>query len=268
MTMTVRISLGIIVLFFAPSLIMAEDAPGYTDTPLIPGSKWKVHDQARPQPPKVEPGRGDLRRMPPSDAIVLFDGTNLDRWKGPDEAKKNSGIKDGAFDILVTDQLSTIEEFGDCQLHIEWMTPEKPEDRMNWGNSGVFLLGCIEIQVLESHDSFIYADGNAGAIYGQFPPLVNPARKPGQWQSFDMIFTAPKIENGKQVEPAYLTLFYNGVLVQNHREILGKVAHRDVPAPMNVDKGPIVLQQHGSAVKFRNIWIRPIERESMETPTL
>jgi len=260
MTATTRIFLGVFILFFVSPLLAAEDAPGYTDTPLIPGSQWRVHDKDRPQPPKVEPGRGDLGRQPPSDAIVLFDGTNLDRWKGADEAKKRAGIKDGAFDILATGQLATIEEFGDCQLHVEWMTPEGPEDRMNWGNSGVFLLGCIEIQVIESHDSFIYADGNAGAVYGQYPPLVNPARKPGQWQSFDIIFTAPKIEGGKQVKPAYVTIFYNGVLVQNHVEILGKVAHRDVPPPMNVEKGPIALQDHGSAVKYRNIWIRPVER--------
>ncbi len=253
------LSLVVFALFCVSSLFAAEDAPGYTDTPLIPGSKWKVHDQARPQPPKVAPGTGDLGQTPPSDAVVLFDGTNLDCWKG-DDAKKRSGIKDGAFDILATDQLTTVGDFGDCQLHVEWKTPTEPQDRMNWGNSGVLIFGCIEIQVIESHHSFIYADGNAGALYGQYPPLVNPARKPGEWQSFDIAFTAPKIENGKQVQPAYVTVFYNGVLVQNHREVLGKVAHRDVPAPMDIEKGPIVLQQHGSAVQYRNIWIRPIDK--------
>ena len=243
-------------LFFASNLFAQEDAPGYNDTPFIPGSKWRVHDKERPQPMKVSPGQGDLLCQPPSDAIVLFDGTNLDRWKGTNEARKRESVRNGEFNILKTGQLATIEEFGDCQLHIEWMTPKEPEDKMRWGNSGVFLLGCVEVQILESHDSFIYADGNAGAIYGQYPPLVNPARRPGQWQSFDIIFTAPKIENGKQIKPAYLTIFYNGVLVQNHSEVLGKTAHREVPTLMDVEKGPILLQDHGSAVIFRNIWIR------------
>ena len=253
-----------IVLFFiliiAPNLFAQDDPPGFTDTPLIPGSKWRVHDQTRPQPGKVASGQGDLLCQPPSDAIVLFDGSNLDHWQGVNEARKNEGIKNGAFNILVTGQLATIEEFGDCQLHIEWMTPEEPADRMNWGNSGVFLLGCIEVQILESHDSYIYADGNAGAIYGQYPPLVNPARRPGQWQSFDIIFTAPKIENGKQVKPACLTVFYNGVLVQNHSEALGKSTHREVPTPLDMETGPIMLQDHGSAVLFRNIWIRRLDK--------
>ena len=247
------------VLFISSSLFAQEDRPGYTDTPLIPGSQWRVHDKARPQPGKVTPGQGDLLQQPPSDAIILFDGSSLDRWSGADEAKKREGITNGAFNIIVTGQLTTLEEFGDCQLHIEWMTSEEKQDRMNWGNSGVFLLGCIEVQILESHDSFIYADGNAGAIYGQHPPLVNPARRPGQWQSFDIIFTAPKIENGKQVRPACLTVFYNGVLVQNHSEALGKSTHREVPIPLDVEKGPIMLQDHGSTVLFRNIWIRRLD---------
>ena len=258
MLKTVQILAVVFALIFVSSTFAAEGAPGYTDTPLIPGSKWKVHDQARPQPPKVKPGSGDLGQTPPSDAIILFDGTNLDRWKGSDDVTKKNGIKDGAFDILATGQLATVDEFGDCQLHIEWRTPTEPQDRMNWGNSGVMMLGCIEVQIIESHDSFIYADGNAGAIYGQNPPLVNPTRKPGQWQSFDILFTAPKMENGKQVQPAYVTLLYNGVMVQNHTEVLGKAAHRDVPAPLDAEKGPILLQQHGSAVQFRNIWIRPL----------
>ena len=252
----------IFVLFIASNLFAQEDRPGYTDTPLIPGSKWRIHDKERPQPAKVAPGHGYLLGQPPSDAIILFDGTNLDSWSGVQEAKKREGINNGAFNILVTGQLTTIEEFADCQLHIEWMTPEVPEDRMSWGNSGVFLMGCIEVQILESHDSFIYADGNAGAIYGQYPPLVNPARRPGEWQSFDIIFTAPEIENGKQVKPAFLTVFYNGVLVQHHCEVLGKSAHRELPAPLDNEKGPVILQEHGSAVMFRNIWIRSLNNRT------
>ncbi|GHT17604.1 large, multifunctional secreted protein [Planctomycetales bacterium] len=230
-------------------------APGYTDTPVLPNSTWRVHDQSRPQPVKVAPGQGDLGATPPSDAIVLFDGSNLDQWEG----KNLKAVEEGAFDICKTGFLATKDEFGSCQLHVEWATPTQPVDRMEWGNSGVYLLGSIEVQILESCDSYIYADGNAGAIYGQYPPLVNPARKPGEWQSFDIVFTAPKIKDGKQTEPARVTIFYNGVLVQNNVEILGASLHYDLPRPLTVEKGKILLQEHHSPVKFRNIWVRPLD---------
>ncbi len=246
-------------LVLVPFVAAAEEAPGYTDTPLLPNSRWRVHDQARPQPPKVEPGIGDLGTIPPSDATILFDGASLDHWRGKPTEILNQAIKDNAFNILETGTIETAEQFGDCQLHIEWATPTQREDRMNWGNSGVMLLGCVEIQIIESHDSYIYADGNAGAVYGQYPPLVNPARAPGEWQSFDIIFTSPKIVNGVQEKPAYLTVFYNGALVQSHVEVLGKAAHKTLPPPLDREKGPILLQDHHSGVRFRNIWIRPIE---------
>jgi hypothetical protein len=242
------------------SQIFAQDAPGYTDGPMLPNSQWRVHDQARPQPKIVKPGTGDLGVTAPEDAIVLFDGSNLNAWQRTDGQPIGDGIADGAFDIMKTGQLRTKEEFGSFQLHLEWVTPKGPEDRMNWGNSGVFPMGLFEIQVIESCDSFIYADGNAGAIYGQFPPLVNPARKPGEWQSFDIFFTAPKFDGDKLQSPAYVTVVYNGVVVQNHQEILGTATHRTLPGPYPVQtKGPLMLQDHHSGVKFRNIWIRPIE---------
>jgi len=257
-----KTSLTILLTILALSVshgIMAEDAPGYTDGPFLPNSQWRVHDQARPQPKIVKPGTGDLGVTAPDDAIVLFDGTNFDAWLRTDGQPIGDGIADGAFDIMKTGQLRTKEEFGDCQLHLEWVTPPGPEDRMNWGNSGVFMMGLFELQILESGANFIYADGNAGAIYGQFPPLVNPARKPGQWQSFDIFFTAPKFDDDMLLSPAYLTLVYNGVVVQNHQEILGTVSHRTLPGPYPAqEKGPIILQDHQSGVQFRNIWIRPI----------
>ena len=246
---------------------VAAEEPGYTDTPLIPNSEWRVHDQTRPQPPKVEPGKGDVGATPPSDAIVLFDGKSLDAWTKDDGTPAGNGIlSDGSFDIMKTGQLRTKQEFGDCQLHIEWLSPteESNSDRMNWGNSGVFLMGVFEMQILESCDSYIYADGNAGSIYGQYPPLVNPARKPGQWQSFDFYFTAPRFDGETLLKPAYVTIVYNGVIVQNHREILGTVSHRDLPGKYPVKTiGPIGLQEHHSAVKFRNIWIRPLSAQSL-----
>jgi len=240
---------------------MFAEEPGYTDTPLIPGSTWRVHDKDRPQPKIVEPGTGDLGGTPPADAIILFDGTNLNQWARVDGNPIEGGINRGAFDIMQTGQLRTKQEFGDCQLHIEWRTPELKEgfDRMNQGNSGVFLMGAFEVQIIESQASYIYADGNAGSIYGQYPPLVNPTRKPLEWQSFDIFFTAPKFEGETMKSPAFVTVLYNGVLVQNHKQVLGTSRHRDIPGPYPVgEKGSLVLQNHHSPVEFRNIWIRPL----------
>jgi hypothetical protein len=256
------IALGIGTILSSTAVVsMFAEEPGYTDTPLIPGSTWRVHDQARPQPKIVTPGIGDLGTTPPADAVVLFDGKNLDQWVRTDGKPMEGRIKDGAFDIMKTGQLRTKQEFGDCQLHIEWRTPELKEgfDRMNQGNSGVLPMGLFELQIIESKASYIYADGNAGAIYGQYPPQVNPARGPLEWQSFDLFFTAPKFDGETLKSPALVTLLYNGVLVQNHKEVLGTVRHRDVPAPYPVrEKGSLILQEHSSPVEFRNIWIRPL----------
>jgi len=249
----------IVSLSFAVSTFAYE--PGYTDTPLIPGSTWRVHDKARPQPKIVEPGTGDIGVTAPADAIVLFDGTNLDQWTRTDNRPIEGGISNGAFNILQTGQLRTKQEFGDFQLHIEWRTPELREgfDPMNQGNSGVFLMGLFEIQIIESKASYIYADGNAGAIYGTDPPMVNPARAPLEWQSFDIFFTAPKFEGETLKSPAFVTVLFNGVLVHHHREILGVTRHLVVPAPYPVqERGPLVLQNHSSPVEFRNIWVRPL----------
>ena len=238
----------------------AEDAPGYTDGPFLPNSKWRVHDQARPQPVKVTPGMGDLGVTAPEDAVVLFNGGSLDAWERTDGNPVGDGVEGGAFNIQKTGQLRTKEAFGDYQLHVEWVTPVGPENLMNWGNSGVLLMERFEIQIIESHDSFIYADGNAGSVYGQFPPMVNPARGPGEWQSFDIFFTAPRFDGETLTSPAYVTVIYNGVVVQNHREILGTVAHRNLPGAYPVmERGKILLQEHGSGVRFRNVWVRELK---------
>ena len=259
---TTLIALGLgTILFSAIAANVFAEEPGYTDTPLIPGSTWRVHDQARPQAKIVEPGTGDLGATPPADAVVLFDGKNLDQWVRTDGKPIEGGIKDGAFDILATGQLKTKQEFGDFQLHIEWRTPEIKEgfDRMNQGNSGVFPMEQFEIQIIESKASYVYADGNAGAIYGQFPPLVNPARGPLEWQSFDMFFTAPTFDGDALKSPAAVTLLFNGVLVQNNQQILGAVRHKVVPGPYPIkERGSLMLQDHKSPVEFRNIWIRPM----------
>jgi hypothetical protein len=248
----------------------AEDhTRGYTDTPFLPGSPWRVHDRNRPQPPLVAPGHE--AGQPPADAIVLFDGRNLDQWvalkprgslDGPYDIDEHpKGIEDGAIDIQKTGELRTRRSFGDCQLHVEWATPAKADGGpMNWGNSGVLFHSRYELQIIESHDSLIYADGIAGAIYGQTPPLVNASRKPGQWQAYDVVFTAPRFEGKKVVRPAYFTVFWNGVLVQYHKASLGSTKHRAVAAYDYFEsKGPLTLQYHLSAVRFRNIWIRPLK---------
>jgi hypothetical protein len=234
-----------------------EDLPGYDDTPFLPHSPWRVHDRHRPQPALVEPGCQP--GAAPSDAIVLFDGKDLAQWQGGNPA----GLEEGTINIHKTGELRTKRSFGDCQLHVEWMTPAKADGGpMTWGNSGVFLMDQYEVQIIESRDSHIYADGNAGAIYGQWPALVNASRKPGQWQTFDIAFIAPRFEGNTLKKPAYITVFQNGVLVQCHQEILGATGHKIVPAYQpGVSQGPVQLQEHGSAVRFRNIWIRPVKLE-------
>jgi hypothetical protein len=243
---------------------VCDDGLGYSDTPRLPNSPWRVHDRNRPQPPMVEPG-GNVGRQPlapPSDAIMLFDGKNLSQWEGGDP----KGIEDGCINILKTGQMQTKRHFGDCQLHVEWATPKKPENNLMWGNSGVYMLGKHELQIIESHDSRIYADGIAAAIYGQTPPLVNAARKPGQWQSFDIVFTAPQFDGDKRLKPAYFTVHWNGVLVQNHTASLGPTQHREVAKyDSRETTGPILLQQHGSAVRFRNIWVRELKPEQPQS---
>jgi hypothetical protein len=240
---------------------VCDDGLGYDDTPLLPNSQWRVHDRQRPQPPMVKPGVGP--NSPPSDAIVLFDGKDLSQWDGGNA----DGVEDGSINILKAGQLSTKRSFGDCQLHVEWATPAKADGgAMNWGNSGVLFLGKYELQIIESHDSKIYADGIAGAIYGQTPPLVNASRKPGEWQTYDIVFTAPRFDGDRLVQPAYFTVFWNGMIVQHRIASLGPTKHREVATyDSRETTGPIVLQKHGSAVRFRNIWVRPLSLDEDKT---
>jgi len=240
----------------------AQGAIGYDDTPYLPNSPWRVHDRRRPQPAMVTPGAsgpGERPVAPPSDAIVLFDGKDLSQWQGGDE----KAIENGTINIAKTAGLLTKKHFGDCQLHVEWATPAVPDGGpMTWGNSGVLFLGKYEVQILESHDSHIYADGNSGAIYGQAPALVNASRKPGQWQSFEIIFLAPRFQGDKLLRPACFTVFHNGVLVQYHKASLGPTTHRTLATYNSRETtGPILLQAHGSAVRFRNVWVRPLKLE-------
>jgi hypothetical protein len=248
----------------AAGLAAGEEAPrkfGYTDTPVLPGQRWRVHDLERPQPAEVTPAPPEAPARPPSDAVVLFDGTDLSKWAGAKGGKAGWKVENGYAEVNGTGDIRTVDAFGDCQLHIEWATPDPPQgDPYNRGNSGVFFFGKYELQIFESYKAGIYADGQAAAIYGQHPPRVNASRKPGAWQAFDVLFTAPRFKDGKLDAPAYMTVLHNGVLVHHHAAVLGATAHRSLPKYAPHDpKGPIVLQDHKSPVRYRNIWVRPVK---------
>ena len=242
----------------------AEDKLGYQNTPLIPGSKWHVHDGLRPQPKIVTPGEFSTQEKvgsAPSDATVLFDGKDLAKWKsGGADAKWK--VENGYFEVVAgTGTLATRDEFGpDVQLHIEFATPPPKGNGQGRGNSGVFFYGRYEIQVLDSYENPTYPDGQATGIYGQTPPLVNASRKPGEWQVYDIVFNGPRFKDGKLETPAFATIFHNGVLTQNHTQLTGATPHQQVgtytPHP---EKGNISLQDHGNPMRFRNVWIRELK---------
>ena len=222
--------------------------------------EWDVHDMDRLRPPVVTPGEED--RLPPSDAIVLFDGTDVSAWHGRDGQDVPWTVKDGYMEVVPrSGDIRTRQFFGSCQLHIEWAAPEEIDGSgQDRGNSGVFFMDRYEVQILDSYDNDTYPDGQAAAIYGQAPPLVNASREPGQWQSFDIIFRAPVFEGGELKKPATITVFHNGVLVQDHWEIQGTTRHKQRPSyDPHPDKLPIRLQDHRDRVRFRNIWIRPLD---------
>lgn len=238
---------------------------GYSDTPIIPGTQWRVHDIDRPAPAVVSPGAkpGD----PPSDAIVLFDGTSTAEFYGQD---KESGekipcpwtIENG--EILVDGGSGlTTREFASCQLHMEWKSePHTKGSSQKKGNGGVFFMNRYESQILDCHNNPSYADGITGAVYGQTPPMVNAVRPAGEWQTYDILFTAPKLENGKVIEPAYITTFVNGVCVQNHTAIMGPTQHKNITSYKGnfPEKAPLRFQDHKNdpPVRMRNIWVREL----------
>lgn len=242
-----------------------QKAPtGYTDTPTIPGSKWRVHDDARPRPPVITPGTcstEDMPGKPPSDAVVLFDGTSLAAWRTENGEPAKWKVENGYMEVVPgAGDIWTRQNFGDSQLHVEFRTPSPPKgDSQARGNSGVLLYGIYEIQVLDSYNNLTYADGQASAVYGQSPPLVNASRPPGEWQVYDIVYTSPRFKDGKVEVPGYVTVFHNGVITQNHTQLLGATGHRTLPRLVVHDpKGPIRLQDHHNPTRYRNIWIRPL----------
>ncbi len=240
---------------------------GYKNTPIIPGTQWHVHDPDRPQPEKVS---GTCLQTPaPSDAEILFDGKNLDAWE-PVTRKKDKKtfntlwpVRDGVT-VVTDNDIRTKKSYGDCQLHLEWRVPADRKVRGQQGaNSGVFFMNTLyEIQILENFKNRSYADGSAGAIYGQFPPLVNPANPQGEWQSYDICFTAPRFDkDGQPLSPTKATVVFNGVVVQSNREFLGPTKWRDVGKyKAHAARLPLQLQFHGDPIEFRNIWIRDLEK--------
>ena len=198
-------------------------------------SGWRAHDLNRPAPKIVDPGKNNLPAGVPSDATVLFDGSNLDQWNSA-EGEAKWKVVDGAMESVPgSGYVFTKEKFGDCQLHVEWASPATPQgDGQGRGNSGVYLMGKYEIQVLDSFDNSTYADGSAGSIYGQYPPLVNASRKPGEWQSYDIIFRRPRFDDSDELKsPARITVLHNGVLIQNNEEAYGPtnwIQHNRLPA--------------------------------------
>lgn len=226
---------------------------------------WPQHDWSRPRPAIIDPGTASTPERPgrpPSDATVLFDGSSLAGWVSLDGTAPKWVNKDGVLECVKgSGYIRTLQAFGDCQLHLEFAAPTPPEgNSQGRGNSGVFLMGLYEVQVLDSWENITYADGQAAAAYGQHPPLVNASRPPGQWQTYDIIFTRPRFNDRGEVQsPARFTVLHNGVLVQNNVELVGPTGWlKREPYSRHADKLPISLQDHGNPVRYRNLWVREL----------
>jgi len=254
-------------------LLLGVAAPGFAQAPppnpVPPPDPEGIaqHDLARPAPRVVEPGTGTpgaTPGRPPSDAILLFDGRDLAAWKSQKDGSPAAWkVENGYFEVVKgKGGIETRRGFGDVQLHIEWMAPSPAvgtsQDR---GNSGVFFGGGrYEVQVLDSYESKTYPDGQAGALYGQFPPLVNASRPPGEWQAYDIVFEMPRFDaSGTLVRRARATVFHNGVLVQNAKELIGPTTNKKrTPYSAHPAALPISLQDHDHPVRFRNVWVREL----------
>ena len=246
-----------------PSLMIAAlaGAPVHAQQPTL---AWPVHSLERPQPPVVPPAPVNRPAAPPADAVVLFDGTDLSQWEKGGDSGRAAGwkVENGYVEIVPgSGEIRTRRGFGDCQLHVEWMAPAPPRaEGQERGNSGVYLMSRYEVQVLDSYENRTYPDGQAAAIYGQYPPLANASRPPGEWQSYDIVFHRPRFgPGGKLQRPARVTVFHNGIVVQDDVILTGPTAHRRRPPySPHPDRLPLLLQDHGDPVRFRNIWIRDL----------
>ena len=251
------------ILLLAGVLFLACVSASEAQTQVDP--RYQIHEPNRPTPPIIDPGTASTQESPgrpPSDAVVLFDGRDLSKWQHKDGTPAKWKVESGYFEVAPkTGYLYTKDAFGDCQLHVEFAEPipAKGQDQ-DRGNSGVFLHGLYEVQVLDSYENKTYADGQAAAVYGQFPPQVNASRPPGQWQTYDIIFHGPRFDDaGKLLRPARITAFHNGVLVQDNVELTGPTANKQRPPyTPGPEKLPLALQDHHHPVRYRNIWLRPL----------
>lgn len=250
------------------ALILGSPFLRQSDAQLPTG--WKAHDLDRVPPQVVTPGPSNFPLAAPSDAIVLFDGTSLDLWRSENNSPAKWIIQDGVMESVPgSGYIFTAKSFGDVQLHVEWAAPVKVEGNgQGRGNSGVFLQGLFEVQVLDSFENTTYADGQAGSIYGQFPPLVNASRKPGEWQAYDIVFRKPTFgDDGKLLNPARMTVLHNGVLIQDGVRPLGPTSWlQHHPYTKGEELRPLSFQDHGNPVRYRNIWLRELAADSIQAP--
>jgi hypothetical protein len=253
-------------MLFAAGLAGLAFAQVHEDDATPP--RWRQHDMSRPAPKAVEPAE-PIASKPPKDAVVLFDGSNLDAWTGPGGGPAKWRVVDGAMETVPGGGgIETKARFGDIQLHVEWAAPSPPHGKgQDRGNSGLFLMNQFEIQVLDSYQAETYADGMAGAIYGQYPPLANAARPPGEWQGYDIAFRRPRFDAaGKLLEPARITVFHNGILVQNNEEPFGPTSWLKWLKYEGIgERGAIALQDHDHPVRYRNIWLRELPERAVPT---
>ncbi|MGQ9633175.1 MAG: 3-keto-disaccharide hydrolase [Bryobacteraceae bacterium] len=240
---------------------------GEEGTPMLPGLPYRVHDASRPHPRVITPGTESTQERPgrpPSDAIVLFDGKDLSKWVNRRRGQVSEAkwkVENGYMEVVAgTGDLLTKEKFGTGQYHIEWASPTViTGSSQGRGNSGVLIMERYEIQVLDCYKNPTYADGHAGAIYGQWPPLVNACREPGQWQTYDIIFEAPVFDGDKVVKPVYFTVLHNGVVIHNHQAAMGPMVFRQVARyKPHEPLASLMLQDHNNPVRYRNIWYRPL----------
>jgi len=261
-----------------PPIIPLFDGPVFEGDAPDETHPWAVHDRNRPQPPRVEPGSpatGDAPAGPPSDAVVLFDGTeeSLKNWESIRDggtAPMEWKLEDGALVVVPgTANIRTKEHFGDVQLHLEWQVPEGTQGSgQSRANSGVFLMEKTEIQILANYENPTYADGFAGAVYGLKPPMANPLRPDGEWQTYDIVFRRPIFKDGVEIDPGHFTVFVNGVLVQDATPLDGGGGFMRRSSPHEFpEKGPIMLQDHRDVLRFRNIWARPLPPRPVEGGT-
>jgi len=258
--------LGAVALVAGTRAAPAEGFGEKPGNPRLPGVPYVVHDGTRPQPPVVVPA-GAVMMRPPSDARVLFDGTSTAAWTNGGQPAAWP-IVEGSLVAAKPGNLRSKESFGAIQLHLEWRLPAgRKVDGQHGGNSGVFLMGLYEVQILQSHDNKTYPDGQATALYGQLPPLANATLPQGEWQSYDIAFEPPGYEGEKIVKPAKVTVLHNGIVTQHGELFLGPTQYRKLAAypAKHPETGPVELQYHGDPVEFRNIWVRPLGRRDAES---